>query len=301
MWTLDGSLRYIPLAALWDGSHYLVEKESFTVYSPLEIDKLTTQNGTNAKVAAFGAAEGGTVGGLDFPPLPNVREEVDGIVNDPEKKAHGVIDGVPWLNGGFTEDTLLTVLADPHGTFRIAHLASHFNLQGDFEKSALLTGDGKLVSLKDILGGEGTLDAAQKLKPWSHLDLVVLSACNTAGPTDASNSGAETESFASVVLSMGASSVMASLWSVSDESTALLMKRFYKNWTSGMTKEEALRQAQIAMIRGEIQPSGAAGTRRMGAHMKTSDYKAAPFAFDKARPFAHPYYWAPFLIYGNWL
>jgi len=39
----------------------------------------------------------------------------------------------------------------------------------------------------------------------------------------------------------------------------------------------------------------------MGAHMKTSDYKAAPFAFDKARPFAHPYYWAPFLIYGNWL
>jgi CHAT domain-containing protein/Tfp pilus assembly protein PilF len=301
MWTLDGSLRYIPLAALWNGEHYLVEDESFTIYSPLELDKLTDERTTDPKIAGFGATKGGVVDGRTFVPLASVREEVNSVVNDPAKHADGVIEGVPWLDADFTENTLLTQMGDPY--YQIAHIASHFDLRGDVVNSALLTGDGKLVSLARILGGQGTLADAQVKRPWSHLDLVVLSACDTAGPTDAvsdATAGSEPESFASVVLSMGASSVMASLWSVSDESTALLMQRFYKNWVSGMTKAEALRQAQIAMLNGDIRHGGGAATsdnRGMSTHAPSQQ---GSFVYDKTRPFAHPYYWAPFLIYGNW-
>lgn len=270
MWTLDGSLRYIPLPALWTGSHYLVEEESVTIYSPLELSKLTSERDQKPKVAGFGASKGATVGDREFSPLPNVRGEVESVVKNSSKHSNGVVEGVPWIDGEFTQDTLLSQLGDPY--YQIAHLASHFDLRGDFEKSALLTGDGKLVTLKTILGGAGSLEEAQRKKPWSHLDLVVLSACDTAEATGhvGAGSGAEAESFASVVLSLGASSVMASLWSVSDSSTGILMKKFYNNWVSGMTKADALRQAQLAMLHG------------------------------KDGGFSHPFYWAPFLIYGNW-
>jgi CHAT domain-containing protein/tetratricopeptide (TPR) repeat protein len=303
MWTLDGALRYVPLAAVWDGNHYLVEEESFTVYSPLELLKLAKAPDAHPKVAGFGATRGGVIEDRSFPDLPNVREEIDSVVNDPAKQAHGLVEGVPWLDSAFTENVLLTQMGDS-SYYRIAHIASHFDLRGDFEKSVLLTGDGKLVSLKTLLGGMSNLEQAQKTKPWSHLDLVVLSACDTAGTAERADikdasAGAESESFASVVLSMGASSVMASLWSVSDESTALLMKEFYKNWVSGMTKAEALRQAQIAMLNGHIRPGAAASgnNRGMTTH---APVQQGGFTPDKARPFAHPYYWAPFLIYGNW-
>ena len=90
------------------------------------------------------------------------------------------------------------------------------------------------------------------------------------GSTSLSN-GAEIENFGALVQRQGAKSVMATLWPVIDESTSLFMKRFYQlREQNKLTKAEALRQAQLSMI--------------------TSGDK-----------FAHPYYWAPFVLMGNWL
>jgi CHAT domain-containing protein len=66
-----------------------------------------------------------------------------------------------------------------------------------------------------------------------------------------------------------------------------------------MTKEEALRQAQISMLRGDIRPRSAEELGNRGIHTHAA-VATTGFAYDKTRPFAHPYYWAPFLIYGNW-
>jgi CHAT domain-containing protein len=76
--------------------------------------------------------------------------------------------------------------------------------------------------------------------------LVTLSACNTAlGPM---SRGDEVYSLTSAFIAAGAKNVIATLWSVPDESTATLMALFYKNIASGMDYAEALRQAQLAMI-----------------------------------------------------
>src|SRR5262249_19640546 len=100
--------------------------------------------------------------------------------------------------------------------------------------------------------------------------------------------------------------VLASLWEVSDESTSLLMQEFYRlrETTPAISKAEALRQAQLAMLRGQLKPVNA--TRRTGRGAKVSWKPEAgntlpAFPETAGAPFAHPYYWGPFFLIGNWL
>ena len=87
---------------------------------------------------------------------------------------------------------------------------------------------------------------------------------------------------ASVPLARGAQSVLASLWKVAYFSTSQMMAKFYELWVKGkLSKAEALRQAQIAMMRGKLDPA-AAGTDA------------------SSQDFTHPFYWAPFELFGNW-
>lgn len=299
MWCLDGSLRFVPIAALWNGSHYLLEDDAFTIFSPLQTDKLAERQESNPKIAAFGASKGRnldawrldaigemSIFGIDpealedaptFEPLPNSKVEIQSVVHNPSKHADGVVDGDPWIDGEFTSDVLLSQIANPD--YAIAHIASHFKLSGDLSKSYLLTGSGDLLALSTFLSlnGPSLAEMAQKKLPLSALDLMVLSACDTAIPTHPSlrnGTGAESESFASVVLDLGVSSVIASLWSVSDKSTSILMRRFYENWVhKHMSKSDALRQAQLSLLHGTA----------------------------NAPDYSHPFYWGPFLLYGNWL
>jgi len=277
MLALDGPLRYLPLAAVWDGKKYLAESYCFTGYSPLELEKLDAAPTRWPRIEAFASSKGGTDGVREFHPLPNVKAEVLAVVKNPKRPTSGIFDGDCWLDSAFTPEVFMTEMGDSQ--YRISHIASHFDLRGDFERSALLSGDGKWISLREILLRSGALDNVEAGKPWEHLDLVVLSACNTAEAASnlhgggGADAGSETDSFASVVLNLGASSVMASLWPISDASTSQLMTQFYKNWSSGITKEEALRKTQLAMLH----------------HLPLG-----------ARDYTHPYYWAPFVIYGNW-
>ncbi|HEY9666897.1 MAG TPA: CHAT domain-containing protein, partial [Coleofasciculaceae cyanobacterium] len=95
------------------------------------------------------------------------------------------------------------------------------------------------------------------------IELLVLSACETAQGDNRATLG-----LAGIAVRAGARSVLSTLWQVSDRSTAELMEQFYKELTNPkVIKAEALHQAQLALFK---------------------QYKA-------------PYYWAPYVLVGNWL
>lgn len=96
------------------------------------------------------------------------------------------------------------------------------------------------------------------------IELLVLSACQTAAGDKRAALG-----LAGVAVRSGARSTLATLWSVKDESTAELMTEFYQLLLQGISKSEALRTAQLKLF--------------------------------KQHQYSHPFYWAPFIIVGNWL
>ena len=100
----------------------------------------------------------------------------------------------------------------------------------------------------------------------------------------------------------GAAAVLATLWSVADESTAEFMRALYgAREQRSLSRAQAVRQAQLGFIRGTA--AAAAGEPTRGATRPgTGTGTVEPFyRADPARRFAHPYYWAPFVLMGNWL
>jgi CHAT domain-containing protein/tetratricopeptide (TPR) repeat protein len=257
MWSLTGALRYIPIAALHDGEKYLVERYRNTVFTPVNTSHLT-----DAPDSVWtGLGVGVSKAQKDFPALPAVPQELHDIFREDgaTRDARGVIAGKVFLDESFTEETFFSQLQHKYS---VVHIASHFQFQpGNFTNSFLLLGNGDELSLDKI-----------KRLPniFSGVDLLALSACETA-TTGVDADGKEVEGFAVLAQQKGAKSVLASLWPVADKSTPLLMEKFYQLRTDkpGTPKAEALRQAQLSLIR---------------------DNPA----------FAHPYYWAPFILIGNW-
>ncbi|MEO1376212.1 MAG: CHAT domain-containing protein, partial [Cyanobacteria bacterium J06635_10] len=97
------------------------------------------------------------------------------------------------------------------------------------------------------------------------LELMVLSACQTAKGDKKAILG-----LAGVAVRSGARSTLATLWAVKDESTAKFMAEFYKQLNKqGISKAEALRQTQLTFL--------------------------------KDKDFKHPFFWAPFILVGNWI
>jgi CHAT domain-containing protein len=115
-------------------------------------------------------------------------------------------------------------------------------------------------------------------------ELLTLSACETGVSSHASN-GREVDGLATTAQLKGAKAVISSLWEVSDTSTGELMADFYRRWASGgskVSKVEALRQAQLDLLQERVRPK---------------PDLANP---DAPTSFAHPFFWAPFVLMGNW-
>jgi CHAT domain-containing protein len=139
----------------------------------------------------------------------------------------------------------------------------------------------------------GGVSTREILSTWDleGTQLVCLSACDT-GLIDLSRPWDEAEGITNVMFRLGAQKIVASLWSVDDTSTALLMARFYGNLTSaGMRVEEALRQAQ-----NWLRSATAAEIQRQFPHLYHED--ATGRHPDQSPPFAHPYFWASFVTTG---
>ena len=132
--------------------------------------------------------------------------------------------------------------------------------------------------------------------------LVVLSACETE--LGKLSSGDELVGLTRAFIYAGTPSVIASLWNVDDSSTAILMASFYKNLKT-MSKVEALRQAQLNLIRENVN-SDLLVRRRIGGIGKLGETPAAKATSDSNPNSAlasvstsHPYFWAPFILVGE--
>jgi CHAT domain-containing protein len=190
----------------------------------------------------------------------------------------------------------------------VIHLATHFRLGGDTAKSFLLLGGNQALTLEKV-SDNTTLN-------FGDVELVTLSACNTGFGAvvenkNASreqerklleeNNGVEVDSLATFIELRGAKAVLASLWSVADESTGVLMSEFYRlrKDNPNMTKAEAMRQAQLLMIQGKLKPSPGNPVCRSEV-VNLEGTKQPLFKCDAKAPYSHPYFWSPFVLIGNW-
>lgn len=283
VFSLDRVTRYLPMGALFDGQHYLVENYQISTILSAELTDIDTPRVTEPSqlsVLALGLSQAKS----GFPPLPNVIQELDYIVREDDTDSKGTYPGKLFLDQDFDFRALADNIRD-HGAL---HIATHGKFEpGLPEASYLVLGDGSRLNVTKI----------NTLQNLSNIQLVVLSACETAlgGPNA---EGLEVAGLGYYFLAgNGAKAVIASLWLVNDASTSQLMQQLYQNLATGtMTKAEALQKAQIAMIHGK-QSGTSLGSRAQLAIEPASRDNAE----SKPLNYEHPYYWAPFILIGNGL
>jgi CHAT domain-containing protein/tetratricopeptide (TPR) repeat protein len=272
LWSLDGTLRYIPIAALWDGKQYLAQKYQTVVITSTTRQSLSADTTKKWEVLGVGVTNAQTVPNpiapsekISFSALPGVKTELTTIVRDeqiPTEK--GILSGRKYLDTDFNvknfADSLTRETTDGKRKYTVVHIASHFHLGNSAANSFLLLGDGKTLTLEQVADSPETT--------FENVELVTLSACNTAFGDD--STGKEVDSLATFIELRGAKAVMATLWAVADTSTQQLMSEFYRMQESNpnLSKSEALRQAQLSLL--------------------------------KNQEFTHPYFWSPFVLIGNW-
>jgi CHAT domain-containing protein/Flp pilus assembly protein TadD len=281
MLDLDDMLRYVPFAALYDGKHYLVENSSLVMVTEAVRDKLAKAPKSDWSVWGLGI----TKAGPGYLALPYAGVELNGIAGQ-----KGILAGKVMLDTAFTEKSLRDGLDQ---SYPIIHIASHFQFTpGSMDDSFLLLGDGNHLTLAQI---------RTKLN-FNSVELLTLSACETAvGDDSTSHHGVEVEGLGAIAQQAGAKAVLATLWPVADASTAELMRALYQaHKADRLDKADALRQAQLTLLRGSARVDEASnvarGLTRIGAPQAAGGFKADPGA-----PYAHPFYWAPFILMGNWL
>ncbi len=263
MLSLDATLNYVSIAALYDGKQYLIEKYALVSYNEASHTELQSKPVQNWKIVGLGLSDAV----LDFNPLPTVVTELDNIIREEREDDKGIIDGKSFLNKAFSENTFQSVLGQE---FSLMHIASHFVFTpGTHKDSYLLLGNGDKL----------TLDKIRQKYRFDNLDLLTLSACDTAVGNLAN--GREIEGFGALAQNQGAKGVIATLWPVNDESTGQFMQHFYQLYVQeNINKAQAIQQVQQAFIRaGQLEA-------------EPSEY---PYYYAK------PYYWAPFILMGNWL
>jgi filamentous hemagglutinin family protein len=268
IFSMDTGLRTLPIAALHDGKKFLVEKYSFSLIPSLSLTDTRYFDLRNSQVLAMGVSE--FPPDSDQPPLPAVPLEVSTV--------NSIWPGVSLLNNQFTIENLRERRAQ--GKYPIIHLATHGEFQtGGANNSYIQFWDRKLH-----------LDELRELKfNESPVELLVLSACSTAVGDDDAELG-----FAGLAVQAGVKSALASLWYVSDAGTLGLMTEFYQQLRRVPTKAEALRQAQLAMLRGDV--------RLQDGYLYNSRNQA-PLPISLAnrgnRSLSHPYFWAAFTLIGS--
>ena len=266
----NGVLRYLPFAMLHDGRRWLVERLPLRVAGGADVDGVPAAAPVplrSASVALFGQSQASG----ELPALPYVARELQAV------GAIGKAGRMPshlYLDAGFTAATLERALQRDS----MVHIASHFVLRpGRDDGSYLVLGDGGQLSLAEL---------AQARFRFGGLELLTLSACETAVPAGVDATGRELAGLAWLARERGARHVLASLWRVSDRSTAALMTDFYRALGRGAGKAEALRAAQLRQIR-----------RAPGAGARLRGLKAVDGAAPSAMP-GHPFYWAGFTLLG---
>jgi tetratricopeptide (TPR) repeat protein/CHAT domain-containing protein len=265
-------------------------------------------------------ARGGDDG--QWPALPGTRVEAEGL-----RKLFASGDAEPLIlsDSEASEQRLYDLAKSGElGRYRYLHLATHGTADDRFPLSSavILSRDHLPDPGKQLEAGlpilDGRLTAEEVLEQW-HLnaDLVTLSACQTA--LGKYENGEGFVGFAQALILAGSRSVCLSFWKVDDTATALLMGRFYENLlgkrdglNGPMKKAEALAEAKAwlrglsreeAMQRAAKMSDGVARGKRPKLPLATvpeaKGEEPAKAGGSVDRPYAHPYYWAAFVLIGD--
>lgn len=296
----DGPLRLIPLSALYDGAHYVLENYAVTVSPGLSVSGAETSARQNEQILLAGLSAPGEVvkelpetllqglllqgsenlqrgalargfsqdaakmRGAELRALladssvirklqrnlqlPSVTTEINGL-------SKSLQHSTKLMNEAFTLQNFSEQLHNTH--YRILHIASHGFFGGTEQNSFIMTYD----RILDMSRFDALLHPHNKNRRRAP-ELITLSACQTAEGDDRSPLG-----ISGVAIKAKVKNVLGSLWSVSDAATTVLMGHFYRNMQNGLSKAEALRQAQVMLL-----------------HSK--EFAAAPF-------------WSPFILVGE--
>lgn len=220
----DGPLRTIPMAALHDGKQFLIAQYAVAITPGLTLTDARPLNRSAIKALLGGLTESVQ----DFPPLPNVSQEL--------KTIQELYPGTLLLNKDFVVTRVEKELKE--GQFTILHIASHGEMESDPRKSFLLAFDGKLTmdKLNQYIGRFRFGDEP--------LALLTLSACQTAAGDDRAALG-----LAGVAIKAGAVSALASLWFINDQAASELVSEFYRQLKdSSASKAVALQRAQVKLL-----------------------------------------------------
>jgi CHAT domain-containing protein len=268
VFSMDAGLRTLPLAALHDGSQFLVEKYSIGLIPSVNLTDTNYESVKNAEVLAMGASQF-----TNNQPLLAVPAELNVIASEWK--------GESFLNQSFTLNNLRSQRAAQD--YQIIHLATH----GEFKPGVP---SNSYIQLSDT---RLTIDRVRELG-WNQppkVELLVLSACKTAVGDEGVELG-----FAGLAVQAGVKSVLASLWYVSDEGTLGLMAQFYHHLKVAPIKAEALRQAQIAMIKGQVRVENG----RLILSNLNKELELPPELANLGNEnLSHPYYWSAFTMIGS--
>ncbi|MFB2805308.1 CHAT domain-containing protein [Microcystis sp. BLCC-F209] len=236
-----GQLRYIPFETLYDKKNDQVLLEKYPIYYLTRISTSTPP-----------ATERKPLQGLAFANPKPTQEELKGT----EIEAETISKIFPGSEKYLGINATLDIFKKQAFRFSILHLGTHgcFNLAGcpnlGMQANTILFANKEQYNIADaaLLGLKNT-------------ELITLSACQTA--KEANADGQEISGLAYVLERAGAKSVIASLWSAEDNTSAEIMTQFYQNLKNGMTKSEAMQKAKLSQIK------------------------------------SHPYFWSPFILIGS--
>ncbi|MFN6517697.1 MAG: CHAT domain-containing protein [Nostoc sp. CreGUA01] len=250
VFVLDGALRNIPMAILYDKQQqkYLIENYAISLTPGLQlIDPKPLQN-VQLNVLVAGVEQERLIEGQSFSELSNVTQELKQVQSE-------VKTSKKLLNQDFTQTNLEKQIQST--PFSVVHLATHGQFSSDVEQTYIITWD-KLLKVREL---DNLLRTRGESRPET-IELLVLSACKTATGDKRAALG-----LAGVAVRAGARSTLATLWTIDDESTSEFMGELYRQLDAGVTKAQALQRAQLAILAKENRP----------------------------------YFWAPYVLVGNWL
>ncbi|MDZ8093626.1 MAG: CHAT domain-containing protein [Nostoc sp. DedQUE05] len=227
VFVLDGPLRNLPMAALYDGKQYLVEKYAIALSVGLQLldPKPLIKQQLRALTAGLTQPPPGFP---KFAPLLAIKSEFDGITK-------AGVSTTSLLDGDFKKKNLESEI--DAASFNIVHLATHGQFSSRLEDTFILDFDGQ-INVKDF-------DTLFHSQGKTVVELLVLSACQTATGDSRAALG-----LAGAAVRAGARSTIASLWQIDDESTAMFVSAFYRELKSGkITKAEAVHRAQLQLLK----------------------------------------------------
>ncbi|MGB3291862.1 MAG: CHAT domain-containing protein [Phormidesmis sp.] len=234
---LDAPFRAIPMGLLHNGQQYLAATHPLS--NSLQLQVSSSPSRRNRALFAGISQEAPSLIGTSLAPLPETEFEAESVKDYMRSKI--------LINDRFTVEGLAHELMAED--YKVLHFSTHGQFSSAPEQTFLAAWDG-LIGIREM---------ANIFQSAGSIDLLVLSACQTASGDDRATLG-----LAGIAVQSGARSVIASLWLVDSLGSSVLMDRFYTIKGQGLSTAEALQQVQKELI--------------------------------GSTTFSHPFFWAPFIL-----